>query len=235
MPAHPPRGARPVLQVELPARPRKRPRQPRSIMLVDALKEAGRTLLETEGREALVVNRLSELSGVAVSSIYEYFPTIESLIAAIYDDYRSESRQEVLDHLKTLPDGATLFDGLLSMLQLGTVAMQRWAAIDPEAHLKATYHAELVRLNLVESDQFWSAIVMPMLMERFSAEVRVRDREKAGFLAYQLLLAVPRAMALARPEYVGQPDTPLLFARMLHALLTTDDQAGAEGPAANPK
>lgn len=69
--------------VELPAKPRKRPKQARSVALVDALKLAGRDILEREGREALSIYRLSDYSGVAISSIYEYFPTIESLISAI--------------------------------------------------------------------------------------------------------------------------------------------------------
>ena len=46
-----------------------------------------------ERRDALTVQNLSERAGVAVSSICEYYPTMESLIAAIFNDYRSEARR----------------------------------------------------------------------------------------------------------------------------------------------
>ncbi len=68
----------------LPA-PRKLPRQSRSRFLVSTLIEACRQILEQEGTEALTVNRLSEVSGVAVGSIYQYFPNKEAIISLAFD------------------------------------------------------------------------------------------------------------------------------------------------------
>ena len=64
---------------------------------------------------------------------------------------------------------------------------------------------------------------LPALVERFSDEVLVRDREKAGFLAYQAVTALPRALVIERPEYLLEADTVRMLARMLYALLTTTD------------
>jgi len=66
--------------------------------------------------------------------------------------------------------------------------------------------------------------VIPALLERFPDEIAVRNREKAGFLAHQAILALPRAIVLEKPEYLADPDTPILLARMLHALLTTNTE-----------
>src|SRR5262245_52051409 len=189
-PARPKPGNPDVVHIAVPARPRKRPRQSRSIVLVDALKKTGSEILEKEGRGALTVQNLSDRSGVAVSSIYEYFPAIESLIAAVFDDYRTEARRELVRHVESLPPATTLFDGILSMLQFGNAVLQGLARIDPAFHVKSTYYAELVRLDLVKSEHFWSAIAMPALMSRFSDEVVVKDREKAAFLGYQMLVAI---------------------------------------------
>ncbi|MGH8465253.1 MAG: TetR/AcrR family transcriptional regulator, partial [Pseudomonas sp.] len=109
--------------VQLPTRPRKRPRQTRSVALVDALKMAGREILEREGRQALTIYRLSEYSGVATSSIYEYYPTIESLIATLFEDYRADARQQVIDAIHALPAWATLYDGIDMVLRTGLAAM----------------------------------------------------------------------------------------------------------------
>ncbi|MDM0117436.1 helix-turn-helix domain-containing protein [Variovorax sp. J22R133] len=214
-----------IVRIEVPAQPRKRPRQTRSVALVEALKQSGREILDGEGRDALTVQNLSERSGVAVSSIYEYFPTMESLIAAIFNDYRRDARREVVEHIAALPPSAGLFEGIVSLLRFGLAALERWAQVDPEFNLKATYYEELVRLELVKSEHFWSAVAMPALMEKFADEVLVRDREKAAFLAHHVLLAIPRAIVLGRPQYLGEPDTPVLIARMLHALLTTPGES----------
>jgi hypothetical protein len=81
----------------------------------------------------------------------------------------------------------------------------------------------LVRLDIVKPERFWISMVIPALVQRFSDQVLVRDREKAGFLAYQAVTALPRALLIEKPEYLLDADTVRLLARMLHALLTTPD------------
>jgi AcrR family transcriptional regulator len=222
-----PRGKgadRDVLHVDVPARPRKRPRQARSIALVDALTKTGWDILEKEGREALSVFRLSERSGVAVSSIYEYFPTMDSLTAAVFEDYRTRRRQKLLEDIRALPPGASLFDGILLAMRSGLAALHQWSLIDPDLSVKSAYFDELVRLDLVTPTNFWSAFVIPALLERFPDEVCARHREKAGFLAHQAILALPRAIVLERPQYLADPDTAVLLARTVHALLSANPE-----------
>ena len=209
--------------VELPARPRKQPKQARSVALVDALKTAGRDVLEREGREALTIYRLSDYSGVASSSIYEYFPTIESLISAIFEDYRADTRLQVIASIHALPASATLYDGIEMVLRTGLAALHRWLQVDSELSIKAVYYGELVRLEIVKPERFWISMVIPALVQRFSDQVLVRDRDKAGFLAYQAVTALPRALLIEKPDYLLQDDTVRMLARMLHALLTTSD------------
>lgn len=223
-----PNAADSLLQVALPARQRKLPRQARSIALVDALKIAGREILEREGRAALSVYRLAEHAGVAISSIYEYFPTIESLVAAIFDDYRAEGRRKVIASIQALPASATLMDGIDVALTGGLAQLHRWLQIDTELSVKSAYYAELVRLEMVKPEQFWASQVIPALVERFSSEVVVRDRELAGFLAYQAVLALPRALVIDRPEYLLAPETVRLLSRMIYAVLTAEDSEGSE-------
>jgi AcrR family transcriptional regulator len=209
--------------LELPARPRKQPKQARSVALVDALKTAGREILEGEGREALSIYRLSDYSGVAISSIYEYFPTIESLIGAIFEDYRADTRLQVIANIHALPASATLYDGIEMILRTGLAALHRWLQVDSELSIKAVYYGELVRLEIVKPERFWISMVIPALVQRFSDQVLVRDRDKAGFLAYQAVTALPRALLIEKPDYLLQDDTVRMLARMLHALLTTTD------------
>jgi AcrR family transcriptional regulator len=63
--------------------PRKIPRQSRSQATVDAIVEAATRILRSEGFERTNVNRVAELAGVSVGSLYQYFPTKEALIGAV--------------------------------------------------------------------------------------------------------------------------------------------------------
>lgn len=103
-----------MLRVEVPAQQRKVPRQARSVALVGALKQT-----------AL---RLAEESGVAISSIYEYFPTKEALIAAIYEDHRNEVRSELLARIAALPADTTLYDGIVLTTEVGLGLYHRRSA-----------------------------------------------------------------------------------------------------------
>lgn len=215
-------AAHEMLNIEAPAKLRKRPRQARSVVLVDALKQTGREMLEKEGRDVLSTARLSERSGVAISSIYEYFPTMDSLVSAIFKDYRAEAYREALESIRALPPSATLFDGIVLVLRIGMAMLHKCSQIDAAFSVKSVHYEELVRLDLVKPENSWAPAVTSALLARFPDEILVQDRQKARFLAYQTLLALPRAMAVENPEYLNAADTPLMLARMLHALLTTE-------------
>ncbi|WP_248324259.1 MULTISPECIES: helix-turn-helix domain-containing protein [unclassified Caballeronia] len=213
-----------VVRVKRPRGLRKAPRQARSVALVTALKQTGRSILENEGREALTALRVAESAGVAISSLYEYFPTMDALIGAVFDDYRNESRDALLAGIAALPPSATLFDGILLTLTVGLGVHRKKMLLDPAFNVRSIHYDELVRLDLVKAEEIWHPGATPALMARFQSEIRVRDAEKARFMVLHTLLALPRAMVLERPDYLAAPDTPYLLARMIHALLTTESR-----------
>jgi AcrR family transcriptional regulator len=208
-----------VLHVEVPPKPRKHPRQARSIALVEALKKTGQEILESEGRAALSAQRLSERSGVATSSIYEYFPTMEALIAAIFNDYRTAIHGELIGQLQALPASAKLMDGIVLMVRTFLGVRHKWSRIDPDFSARYIQYDELLRLAVVKPDHLPPAAATLALLERFAAEVVVKDREKAVFLIYHTIQALPRAIALERPQYLADEDTVGLLARLLESLL----------------
>jgi AcrR family transcriptional regulator len=63
--------------------PRKIPRQSRSTATVDAMVEAAARILRAEGYERATVNRVAQVAGVSVGSLYQYFPTKEALVGAV--------------------------------------------------------------------------------------------------------------------------------------------------------
>ena len=68
-----------------PLSPRRRPQQARSRELVRAIAIACERILAEEGAAALNTNRIAELAGVSIGSLYRYFPNKQALARGIYD------------------------------------------------------------------------------------------------------------------------------------------------------
>lgn len=62
---------------------RKVPRQARSRATVDAIVQAGARVLSEAGWAGFTTNRVAELAGVSIGSLYQYFPDKLSLVDAI--------------------------------------------------------------------------------------------------------------------------------------------------------
>lgn len=73
-----------------PTKPRKNASQQRSRATVDALVEATARILVREGFEKASTNRIAEIAGVSVGSLYQYFPSKEALVAAVIDRHNAE-------------------------------------------------------------------------------------------------------------------------------------------------
>ncbi|WP_245704394.1 TetR/AcrR family transcriptional regulator [Pseudomonas defluvii] len=80
---------------QLPAL-RKRPTQSRSRALVDAVEQACLQILDEAGEAALTVARIAEISGVAVGSIYQYFPNKDAIVALLYERVLDEESEALL-------------------------------------------------------------------------------------------------------------------------------------------
>lgn len=74
------------------ARPRKRqaldpkrrtPVQERAVDTVETIFEAAARILQSEGRAGLNTNRVAELAGVSIGTLYSYFPNKEAILLAM--------------------------------------------------------------------------------------------------------------------------------------------------------
>ncbi len=91
------------------ATPRKLPKQERSQATVEAILTATTHILTEEGYNKLTTNRVAELAGVSIGSLYQYFPNKEARsiqchlqsVVTIWEKYRDlyEMEQWFLDHL----------------------------------------------------------------------------------------------------------------------------------------
>ncbi|MFM8411598.1 MAG: TetR/AcrR family transcriptional regulator [Alphaproteobacteria bacterium] len=68
-----------------PISPRKTPRQSRSRDTVETILEAAARVLERSSLEGFNTNRVAEVAGVSVGSVYQYFPNKDALMAALIE------------------------------------------------------------------------------------------------------------------------------------------------------
>ncbi|EJM21099.1 transcriptional regulator [Pseudomonas sp. GM21] len=199
---------------------RKRPSQARSEALVAALKEAGRRLLEQEGRPALTLLRLSEFSGVAASSIYEYFPSMDSLVDLLFADYCEDVGRRMHADMLELPADASLFDGIYLITRHSLAMRNRLHLLDPETNNRQVRYYEQLRL-LPKDDIYLPPLdgSARVLFDRFSGHIQVSDPDKSLYLFCRTLHLLVRSIAMERPHYLGDESTLVEVTRMLHSLL----------------
>ena len=80
---------------EIPINPRKRPRQERAAATFNAILEAAARILEKDGIDSVNTNAVAELAGVSVGSLYQYFPTKESILAELLRFNRNILKEKV--------------------------------------------------------------------------------------------------------------------------------------------
>jgi AcrR family transcriptional regulator len=74
---------------------RKNASQERSRATVDALIEATARILVREGFDKASTNRIAAVAGTSIGSLYQYFPSKESLVVAVIDRHNQEIMQIV--------------------------------------------------------------------------------------------------------------------------------------------
>src|SRR5215475_174502 len=108
---------------------RKSASQARSRATVSALVEATARILVREGFDKASTNRIAEVAGVSVGSLYQYFPSKEALVVAVVERHRQEIMQTVRGELAEIlaqpPDKA--------VRSLVAVAVQAHR-VDPKLH-----------------------------------------------------------------------------------------------------
>lgn len=69
---------------------RRRPKQRRARQTVDAILDAVVRVLKREGYAAITTNRIAEVAGVSIGSVYQYFPDKRALFVALHERHIEE-------------------------------------------------------------------------------------------------------------------------------------------------
>ena len=64
---------------------RRKPKQRRSRQTVEAILDAVLRILKREGNRGVTTNRIAEVAGVSIGSVYQYFPDKRAIFAALHE------------------------------------------------------------------------------------------------------------------------------------------------------
>jgi AcrR family transcriptional regulator len=97
---------------------RRQPRQQRARVTVEAILEAAADLFATRGYVRTTTNDIAAHSGVAIGSLYQYFPNKDSILASLVERHRADVGAVIEDSLATLADdGVTFRRGIARLLE----------------------------------------------------------------------------------------------------------------------
>jgi AcrR family transcriptional regulator len=110
-------------------KPRKQALQNRSRATVAALIEATARVLVKEGYEKASTNRIAEVAGVSIGSLYQYFPTKEALVFAVVQQHNRDILALVGDALAKV-DALPVEEVVRSLVRVAIDAHR----MDPKLH-----------------------------------------------------------------------------------------------------
>jgi AcrR family transcriptional regulator len=172
--------------------PRKSAVQRRSRLTVNAIMEATARILIREGFDKASTNRIAEVAGVSVGSLYQYFPSKEAIVAALIDRHNSQVMQAVQGELAE----AVNLPMEQAVRELVAVAV-RAHRIDPKLHrVLAEQIPRVGRLEKVETFNRQNYALFEAYLERHREEVRVADLKLAAFVCVTSIEALTHTAVL---------------------------------------
>jgi len=184
---------------KLQINPKKLASQERSRATVDALLEATTRVLLKEGYDRASTNRIAEVAGVSIGSLYQYFHSKEALVAAVIDRHQQEISAVTL---KALVKAATLPI---------EAAAREFVSVAIDAHrINPKLHGVLSeqiprggRQENIEANLREGYALVRSYLEAHRDEIDVADLDLAGFVLVTIVEALTHAAVLRRPDLLS--------------------------------
>ena len=187
------------METEYELEPRKIPTQRRSKETVQAILEATAHVLKESGYAGATTNRIAEVAGVSIGSLYQYFPGKESLVYAL-------NRQHIEEQVALLSILLTSADAPLPVLIRRLIrALVQAHTVDPDVHRAMT--EQVLHLGLqhfFEAQQRARVVVQHILASR-ADEVALDNLEMAAWLLVTSAESAIHAALLEDPERLVDP------------------------------
>jgi AcrR family transcriptional regulator len=185
---------------KLQTNPRKLASQERSRLTVDALLEATARVLIKEGYDRASTNRIAEVAGVSIGSLYQYFPSKEALVAAVIDRHTQEISEVARNALVKM--AARPLE--VAAREFVSVAIDGHR-VNPKLHgVLAEQIPHVGRLQKIVTLQQEGYALVRGYLEAHRDEIGVADLDLAAFVLVTVVEALSHAAVLRRPDILSE-------------------------------
>jgi AcrR family transcriptional regulator len=176
-------------------KPRKHATQERSRATVDALVEATARVLVREGFDKASTNRIAEVAGVSVGSLYQYFPCKEALVVAVIERHHQGIMQVVHGALAQA-DPQPIAEGVRTIIAAAIEAHR----VDPGLHRVLSEQIPRTgRLEHVEAINREAHALLGTYLERHRDEIRSTNLALVTFVCGTTIEALSHTAVLHHP------------------------------------
>lgn len=181
--------------------PRKQPKQARSRFLFDTIVTAAGRVLPRLGLERLTTSDVAEAAGVSVGSLYQYFPTKESIVGVLIERRAREDAERVRHMLEGMRE--------LPVREMIAKMVGEMVALHREA--RPLYRAMLPLVARVRRHRYVREVIAGMRREiaaelaRRGGELRKSDLDVPVFVGGHAFEACLHAALDERPELLDDP------------------------------
>jgi AcrR family transcriptional regulator len=193
---------------------RRRPKQRRSLQTVEAVLDAVVRLLKRGGSKAITTNRIAEVAGVSIGSVYQYFPDKRAIFTALHQ--RHVDQIDRLVQTKLVEHAASSIEELVRAM---VEAMIEAHATDPELYELLTtevpHRADGTRDFAV---RLHGAFLLAISSRAQELKKR-RDLDKVVFVVTHMVEALSHGAVLRRPARMSLKDAKEEAVRAILAYL----------------
>ena len=194
-------------------KPRKLPKQERSQATVSAILIATTRILTEEGYDKFNTNRVAELAGVSVGSLYQYFPNKAALLYALGEHHANEMAQLAQHHLEDLGDRS-----ILEVLQQIIKAVLAAYAVNPKLyrilHQQVPRSEEMQKLDDARIEQMLHAF-----LSLHRDQLRPQNLDITVFIVSRTIKALLYDAIADRPNLLKNGELEQELMRMLSSYL----------------
>jgi AcrR family transcriptional regulator len=193
---------------------RRRPKQRRARQTVEAVLDAVVRLLKRDGSKAITTNRIAEVAGVSIGSVYQYFPDKRAIFTALHQRHIDQIDRMV--QTKLVEHAASSIEELVRAM---VEAMVEAHAIDPELYellmTEVPHRADGTRDFAV---RLHGAFLLAISSRAHELKKR-RDLDKVVFVVTHMVEALSHGAVLRRPAGMSLKDAKEEVVRAILAYL----------------
>lgn len=173
-------------------KPRKLPKQGRSRLLVNSIREACLQILKEEGSAAVTTQRIADVAGIDIKSLYQYFPNKDAVVAGIFADYvqlYGQRTKRLFEPFRDLSE-KSLEQTLRKIIELEAENLYAMYEIDPVFFQSYGHHFDLHKhvdeVTQAMNNPSWQEW-FPRFLEHHEQQLFNSDLQTLSFIARQTL------------------------------------------------